>query len=569
MSRRDEMMRRLDDTLSTVQQEFNALSRPSAGEVPAPLSTRLGSAFQRISSQIRTPSSPISTSTSQSLREHPPRRPSSVAGDGRLSAPAESASNTATKPSPNGDDLPTYTRHAPPTLPVRPPTLGQQGRHHSFASRTGRLSLAVDSDTNHRAPVFYLNSADSRGGFVVSGSVTLDLRSPETIDALKIRVKGVVKTSVMRVHGGSGTRHPILDEVTFLDRGHTLFHTGATPLTYPLAPSGTMPPVERTNQSSDPTKLQGTFVFPFSLHVKNTVQLVRPVLYAREGTEYELPPSFSLSMAGWEQARGLQAISERASIQYYIKLTLSRHGLLRPNDRLFAPLIVLRNHPVPPISPPKLLTLRERGPVEEPTCWAGRKQRQEVRKGVVFGRRTAWYEVILMLPEPAIFSKDAIIPYRVRIVSSSPKDTTTFPLNQIHVSLIQRCDIRAQNAPDHQETAVAIGQSVEEGNPDGEAINGPAIADGAVWGKRIRGEFHLKSKLAPSFKAPNLICDYLVRVIISCPGPGNDTILVSPVRLVSIAQEEAAGGTGTGELNIDLPPSYYEVVEADDRRKSG
>lgn len=130
------------------------------------------------------------------------------------------------------------------------------------------------------------------------------------------------------------------------------------------------------NLSSDPLKLQGTFEFPFKLHLPSRVARIPEELPA-DGTPLRstwltLPPSFVLSGEANGGARG----SEWASCRYFLKVTLGRKGLLKSNERLIVPIIYLPRGREPRTSPLRTLALSQGrtppGPLEDPSGWAGK-----------------------------------------------------------------------------------------------------------------------------------------------------------------------------------------------------
>lgn len=159
--------------------------------------------------------------------------------------------------------------------------------------------------------------------------LTLNLPNPEPITHVKIRIKGLVRTVVLKMNGSG--RHPVVDEVIFWEDTRELYTDGAF-----LA----------ANESSDPLKLQGVFNFPFSLHLPPNIPRVSAA--TGEIRKYRLPPSFvlnaSTSINGgndeWASVRYFVsqsatirlAIPNFASLQ--VKVTVGRKGMLKQNERL-------------------------------------------------------------------------------------------------------------------------------------------------------------------------------------------------------------------------------------------
>lgn len=148
-------------------------------------------------------------------------------------------------------------------------------------------------------------------------------------------------------------RHPVAEEVIFWEDAVDLWSESSGP---PLA-----------STSSDPSKLQGEFTFPFQL--KLPAQITR-VSAQGASRKYSLPPSFVLS-----SDEGLGS-GEWASTRYFVKVTLRRRGLLKANDRLIVPVMFLPRHKAPVGSVERTAAQREGrpvpGPTEDPAGWGGR-----------------------------------------------------------------------------------------------------------------------------------------------------------------------------------------------------
>lgn len=121
----------------------------------------------------------------------------------------------------------------------------------------------------------------------------------------------------VQVHGSG--RHPVADEATLWEEGLDLW----TPETF--LPS---------NESTDGTKLQGTFSFPFKLRIPGTTIATS----AQDGQRRlrSTPPSFVLS--GNANDPSVSRGTEWGSVRYYVKVTLGRKGLLKVSSRRRLPL---------------------------------------------------------------------------------------------------------------------------------------------------------------------------------------------------------------------------------------
>lgn len=82
------------------------------------------------------------------------------------------------------------------------------------------------------------------------------------------------------------------------------------------------------------------------------------------------------------------------------KVTLARRGILRPNDRLLAPFVLLSKQTLPPITSLNRLAAFNLGlplpnPMEDPDGWMGRRVRQHIKINshhLSRNQRSAWYE---------------------------------------------------------------------------------------------------------------------------------------------------------------------------------
>lgn len=240
---------------------------------------------------------------------------------------------------------------------------------------------------------------------------------------------------------------------------------------------------------------------------------------------------------------------------------MARKGLLKSNDRLFVPLVILPQANIPECSPTRLHALTSGlpipCPIEDPNGWSGRKVQQAITRGFL-GKKSGQYQVVLLLPHPSVYPKNWIIPYRIKITSSDTEITSTFPLSSVSVSLVQRVDVSAQGQPGVHELLLSQGVSTNQGPPDGETT-------GSQWGKRIQGTIQVPSTIVPTFTAPNIKCQYVVFVRITAPGPGSDVCFFSPITLVASERWDRPASssvpqTPAGEAAYDFPPSYFEVT---------
>ncbi|KAM0789361.1 hypothetical protein ACM66B_000192 [Microbotryomycetes sp. NB124-2] len=496
-----------------------------------------------------------------------------------------------------GDELPAYTRraaNAPPRARL-PPT-----RLHIHTSKSRKLELQMIARGEDHV---ILAQAEPGASVSLQGSLVVSLPQPEAVTFIKIRMKGIVQTQVAKNGAGSG-RQAVLDEALVWEDSCVLWN-GNDFLS--------------SNESPDASKLQGTFMFPFKLSMPGTIQY--PLLGSTRPNDTNRktrppPPSFVLASRSDEAySRG----AEWASCRYYVKVTLGRRGLLKVNERFVVPIIYVPRHAEPEQSAMRTVAVAQGlptpGPDEDPSGWRGKKARQAVRKGLLTSKRAAWYETVLLLPTPAVFPRLSVIPFAIKISSSDPNVTGRFPVRNVKAQLIQRALVCAQGLVNVHDQVVATGVVQEHGPAEGVAVqpDREGETEPATWEKRFKGVVALGRGVGSSFKAPNLAVSFLLVVTVAVNGIGNYLEVTMPLEIVSSApvlhsrapsrpesrgsnhstsipfpvsapprpasmtphglMQEARGneeeqGQGLAfDAQLDLPPSYFDVVEQDARRR--
>ena len=269
------------------------------------------------------------------------------------SPPAETAANH------DGDALPSYSRAddiiTDSSLPPR--------RARRLESKTGKLVLDLQERFGPADRIVVLQHLPDTLPTLIRGTLTLRLREPETITHVRIRLKGIVRTLVFKAHASG--RHPVSDEVCFLEDSHPLWYR-----TDPQDGSVRPPPPGNATSPEEAAagKLQGTFPFPFVLtiparltHMPHTGQPYQP-------RPIRPPPSFMLdgnttSSASSSSSSGAKSSPPAAALggfegscRYYLKVTLGRAGLLKLNERWIVPIVFVPRQPVP-VSPSPLREL--------------------------------------------------------------------------------------------------------------------------------------------------------------------------------------------------------------------
>ncbi|BGP00093.1 hypothetical protein NBRC10513v2_004316 [Rhodotorula toruloides] len=491
--------------------------------------------------------------------------------DPALSNPATSSSSASTSAAANPDALPGYSRR-PPILPYLTAGLPPK-RLHVLNSKSGKLNLEVQA--RGRDQMVLIQEVPD-GEAHLDGMLRVSLKEPESITHVKIRLKGMVRTLVMKAHASG--RHPVSDEVVFFEDGRTLW----------TASDGDLRQQLPLNHSPDPTKLQGTFSFPFSLTIPGrlTAMADRDQTFDRP---IRPPPSFMLDAATTSSSArndngataglrtgGLSTGGFEASCRYYLKVTLGRRGLLKLNERWIIPVVFIPRQPPPPIPSPlreRAIRLGIRPPHsnEDPDSWTERgkyRQRAAVRKGGGGGfwktAKMGWVEVEGRVPRPQKFPKGAgeRIQFEVQITSSDPNGIGRFGPNTVAVTLLQRTIATAQRLSSSHDRVVLTASSVRAVGPStGIAVQ---IGQTGEMGSRITygGSLVLTPSIVASFRAPNLQVAYLLCVTLYEPAKNpaytTHTHLASvaiPLEIVSCAPLPPVGDGPTDPDMLVPPPA--------------
>ncbi|EGG05282.1 uncharacterized protein MELLADRAFT_88140 [Melampsora larici-populina 98AG31] len=479
----------------------------------------------------------------------------------------------------SGDELPSYTRRPQrfnrpasyagpsslqsrashqiplqPSISEQPPPRAQivNLKPHIVISSSGKIQLTLFSPSQARYPVL-LQGFDEE----LRGELKLNLGElGECFSEIRVKLKGVVSTTVVRSQGNN------TDEIVFLQLDQSLYQ----------------PPLIATSEH----RLSGTKTFPFKFF-----------LPAQSSNDVTLPPSFALTssapdaMAPFTRARLPSKTVEWASVKYYIKVTLARRGLLRSNDRLLAPFVLLSRQTQPPITSMTRqaafnLGLPLPNPMEDPDGWMGRKIRQYVKIPSSYhtsGPRSAWYEVMVLLPSPLCYGRNRPLPYFLKFTSSDPSVTTDFAPSYFEVSLLQRATLTALGVSGTHEashlddlllskhagrvlltyqTSCLVQNTLSKGiqHPDGpnRGIHAPS-ANSPYWSRRYEGELLLGTNAVPDFTCPNIVVQYFFNLRVSVPNQATDLIISLPIQLVSAPRQS---GSAIPRLRDPTPNTLHD-----------
>ncbi|GAA5911770.1 uncharacterized protein JCM6883_001263 [Sporobolomyces salmoneus] len=560
MSRRDEAVDAIDSLVSTFRTQLaTAIQHPDTRDFSQqqnrPRSSTAPSLVSRLSSFLDLPASTSSsTPSSPNLSQSSASVPFSSSRHTSIPLPPSSLPSTR-PPSPSDDDgLPTYSRR-PPIDPELVNSLPAK-RIHLLSSRTGKLHLELKARGREHV---ILIQEEPDGVTELAGVLSMVLKEPESVTHVKIRLKGIVRTLVMKAHASG--RHPISDEITFHESSSTLYDSSS------FLPS---------NESPDPSKLLGSFSFPFSLSVPAQITHYTPsFLPAGTPTSIPLsrpirpPPSFMLNSQPNDRASSKTSIIStqspstngigtggfEVSCRYFLKVTLGRRGLLKLNERWIIPVVFVPRQVTPPISPLRevaLSTGETRVPHsdQDPLGWTEEgkyKMKRSIKKpstsswSSLKGGKTSSVEIEIegkTIRGQKIERGDAgtpggtgLVPFEVTIKTNQVNVTGRVKPNMINVFLVQRTAITAQKLTNAQDVVVSRATSMHPfgPNPQGEPTN-----NGNGWKVDFGGNIKLPPHLGVSFRAPNLSVTYILCFSVNIGGISNDlSPLTIPIDLIN------------------------------------
>lgn len=266
--------------------------------------------------------------------------------------------------------LPGYSRRPGPAdydYPAAVPTTGESPappdpslpprRPRRLESKSGKLVLDLDERGTADRIVVVQQVPD--GPTTIHGTLTLRLREPESITHLRIRLKGIVRTLVFKAHASG--RHPISDEVCFLEDSRPLWYR-LDPHGPDIAAGAVAPPPAGNLTSAEAYaasgKLQGTMRFPFAVTIPARLTHLPDSGQPYEPRPIRPPPSFMLDGDTTSASAGAATTSPASaalggfegSCRYYLKVTLGRAGLLKLNERWIIPIVFVPRQPIP-VSP--------------------------------------------------------------------------------------------------------------------------------------------------------------------------------------------------------------------------
>ncbi|GAA6010293.1 hypothetical protein JCM11491_006252 [Sporobolomyces phaffii] len=576
MSRRDEVVDTIDSLVTTFRTQLataiqlpdtrdssasstrpRSRSRPSTPSLASRLSSFLD--LPTTSPSSSTPSSPSLAQQSSSGVPFSSSRHTSIPLPAPTASVASARSPSAlpsqAQAQADDDGLPTYSRR-PPIAPELVGSLPPK-RLHLLTSRTGKLALEIQArGTQH----VILIQEEPDGVTELQGVLKMVFKEPESITHVKIRLKGIVRTLVMKAHASG--RHPVSDEITFHESASTLY-------------SSTSDAFLPSNESTDSSKLLGSFAFPFTLSVpariteftSSSLPGAAPMTLPHP---IRPPPSFMLDSQSSDVERRNSVISTQSpsanglgtggfevSCRYFVKVTLGRRGLLKLNERWIIPVVFVPRQITPAISPLRELALNlngepgrnERPPhsdtdplgwtepgkyrmkrsMKKPSSWTSRKGSGGTADIEIEGKTIRGNKV--ERGDAGTPGGTGVVPFEVVVRTSNFGVTGKFKPSMINVFLVQRTAITAQRLTNAQDVIVSRATSM---HPFGPSPEGEPFNNGSGWRVAFGGNINLPPHLGVSFRAPNLSVTYVLCFSINVGGISNDlSPLAIPIELIN------------------------------------
>jgi hypothetical protein len=353
----------------------------------------------------------------------------------------------------------------------------------------------------------------------IVGSLELNLEKGDTISAVTVTVKGRIVT-------GAGSS----DAQKFLERNVTLWSKS---MGDPRAP--------RPSETAHSGKLQGEYVWPFSIQLPKTVSLP-----GHHGSlqDYSLPQTF------------LER-NTRASIQYDLTVQICRNKL-RADSQLHTILAYVPS--TKPSSPSLLRQLAYQehslspGPEFDPDGW--KTLQPVVIRGSIFNARHVTAKCRLSVAKPLCYTRGAVIPC---VLDIECKDSQAFDLLASPHAVVLQLQRRVRFFLD----TAAVSASQLGWNETVDAV------ETAVWWpgernsaephvRRLEGEIRLSKDLKPTSAISHFSVSYSVVMspFVTTAFTSTDTkaVLAEPVEIATMY------GRGPRPRAFAPPPSYETSI---------
>jgi len=351
----------------------------------------------------------------------------------------------------------------------------------------------------------------------IVGSLELNLDKVETISAVTVTLKGRLVT-------GAGSN----DAQKFLERHVTLWSKS---MGDPRAP--------RVSDAAHSGKLQGEYVWPFSIQLPKTVSLPG---------NHGCPQEYSLPQTFLER-------DTRASIQYDLTVLISRNKL-RTDSQLRTPLAYVPSTKPGPPSLLRQLAYQERaplpGPEFDPDGW---KNLQPVMiRGSIFNARHVAAKCRLSIAQPLCYTRGSAIPC---VLDIDCKDSQALDLLAAPKAVVVQLQRRVRFF------VTAAGVSVNEMLGWNDTVE---EVETAVWWpgernhaephvRRLEGEIRLSKDLKPTSAISHFSISYSVVMhpfmTTAFTSTDTRTLLAEPVEIATMY--------GRGPRPRALSPPTYET----------
>ncbi|KAJ7467198.1 hypothetical protein FB451DRAFT_1137875 [Mycena latifolia] len=353
-------------------------------------------------------------------------------------------------------DLPVYTRR--PTPPPTGPQVERVPKEFAFEIKTrgrawAKLVVHGDARLTKSLPTIIEGSN-------VAGSVTLNLPTTETIQAVCILIKGEIVSGTVPV-----------THTSFLETKHTLWS----------AADGN-PQAPENSAKNSAGKLKGDYNWPFSIALPTTL--------SKDGQTFRLPHTFLDRLASF-------------SVHYSIELRIVR-GKLRTDDRVSTTIGYFSMRQPSPPSALRQLAYQENspllGPDADPEGW---NTQPFSAKGTIFASRMVDIKCMFSLANPLSYTRSASIPCAITIETQDTQALDLLTSPAACIVILER--IMEETSQDWRSTSEPCGQAVFWPSTEGAPTE-------YSYRRHLMGEIHLKPNLQPTSAVFGFAVKYAVIV---------------------------------------------------------
>ncbi|KAJ7351268.1 hypothetical protein DFH08DRAFT_957597 [Mycena albidolilacea] len=344
-------------------------------------------------------------------------------------------------------ELPTYAGHILPSTCTTSAAQPATPKEFSYEMKWATLTLLGHPILSRTTPTF-IDRSD------ITGSLKLNLRSPDPIKSVTVFVRGYLLIS----------EDP---------HEHSKFFRLQKLVWTPSMEDPARAPGTSNAGNTWTEKPKGKYELPFSIKIPDLAES------SDREERFRLPHTFT------DRA-------SRGSIQYYLELRISR-GKLRSDDRINTPFELFTLHSPSPPSQLRQLAYRTNvpipGPHSDPDGWQALESVQV--EGRVFGDRAVNAKCTVFLAKPLCYTRNTSIPCAMTIETDDSQVADVLASIKSSALYLQRC------------VRCTLGSSSTNISPRGQAVWWPApdaaMAHlGNTAQRHIMGEIHLRRDLHPS-----------------------------------------------------------------------